>query len=98
MWALDSITRCASAALRSGNVAWTIGFTAPDSSSGHTCCRSSAAMAPLSATGRARSVEPVIVSRRCMIVWMFSSAFTPCSVAISTSRPSTASASMLRAK
>ena len=55
-------------------------------------------MAPLSATGRGRSVDPVTVSRRCMIVWMFSSAFTPCSVAISTRRPSTASTSMLRAK
>src|SRR5215510_2590841 len=36
MWLLDSMTRCASAASRSGNVACTIGFTAPDSSSGHT--------------------------------------------------------------
>ena len=35
-----------------------------------------------------RSVDPVMVSRRPMIVWMFSSAFTPCRVAISTSRPS----------
>ena len=38
-------------------------------------------MAPLSAIGLARSVEPVMVRRRCMIVWMLSSAFAPETVA-----------------
>ena len=56
------------------------------------------AMAPLSATGRARSVDPVMVRRRCMIVGMVISAFAPRRVAISTRRPSTASASILRPK
>src|SRR5262249_27661640 len=66
MCMLDSMPRCAAAASRSGNVAWMTGLTAPDSMSGQRCSWTARAIAPLSATGRARSVEPVIVSRRCM--------------------------------
>ena len=49
----------------------------PASSSGQTCCCSAAAIAPFSATGRGRSVEPVSVSRRCIIVRMLICALTP---------------------
>ena len=58
MWLLDSIIRCASAASRSGKVRWRITRTAPDSRSGHTCSCTAFAIAPFSATERARKVEP----------------------------------------
>src|SRR5580765_7471119 len=74
MCALESITRCASAADRSGNVAWITGVIAPDSKSGQTCWRSAAAIAPFSAIVRARSVDPVSVTRRCIIAIRFSCA------------------------
>ncbi len=58
MCALDSITRWAAAAARSGNVWWMTGATAPDSSSGQTRSRRTSAIAPFSATVRRRRVEP----------------------------------------
>ena len=58
MCALDSMTRCASAASRSGNDAWMITRTAPDSMSGQTCSWTARAMRPFSSTERARKVEP----------------------------------------
>ena len=55
-----SITRCASAASRSGNVACTTGTIVRASSSGQTRSRSARAMAPFSATVRGRSVDQVL--------------------------------------
>jgi hypothetical protein len=48
--------------LGGGKTWWITGLTAPDSSQGHAVLRSDAAICALNATGRGRSVEPVIVS------------------------------------
>ena len=55
MWALASITRCASAASASGYVACTTGRTGPASTSGQTCSRTLRTIAAFSASGRPRS-------------------------------------------
>src|SRR5690606_28755253 len=64
MCRFDSISAWASAASAAANVLWMTGRTRPAASRGHTCSRNARAMAPLNATGRGRSVEPVMVSRR----------------------------------
>ena len=62
--ALDSISSCARAASASGNVAWITGLMRPASMSGQIFSSRSRATSPLKATGRGRSVPPVIVRRR----------------------------------
>src|SRR5712671_5236126 len=57
IWALVSILACAAAACASGKVLSIRGFTLPAAISGSTCCSTARAIAPLSGTERARSVE-----------------------------------------
>ena len=56
----DSMSACALAASAAGKTWWITGLTAPDSSQGHAVLRSASAIFALKATGRGRSVEPVI--------------------------------------
>ena len=68
------------------------GFSLPASTCGQTARESSSATSDLNSAERGRSVEPVSVSRRCMILAMLISATAPRWTAIETWRPSSAQA------
>src|SRR5690606_1385912 len=90
MFSPASIMAWAADACSSGKVACTTGLMLPASSRGQACLRKDLAMAPLNSTGRGRSVEPVIVSRRRRIWLPSTSARAPPSKAMMTMRPSSA--------
>ena len=60
MCACESINAWARAASAAGKTSWMTGLTLPPSSHGQTVRFSAAAIALLNATGRGRSVEPVM--------------------------------------
>src|SRR5215831_19202637 len=94
----DSISRCAPAASASGKRASMTGFRPRVSNSGQTFSLNAAAMRPLLATGCARSVEAVMVSRLSMRGRRSSSDLLPPCVAIRAILPSIAAAAVLRGR